>query len=120
MFLLQRKVWKIVLSSATLRLCAINTRQYSRNALRTGCIISRREQQLRGLDLIFSSSRFYSRRLQDAERKAEKRKGDKKKQVILIDQDGNNLGSMTLDVANQLTEAQGMELVVVSLLSIYI
>lgn len=67
----------------------------------------------RGLYLIFSSSRCYSRRLQYAEKRNEKRKGDKKKQVVLIDQDGNNMGSMTLDVATQLTEAQGMELVIV-------
>ncbi|XP_011405004.1 PREDICTED: uncharacterized protein LOC105313352 [Amphimedon queenslandica] len=116
-FLLQRK---IALPSTALRLCAINTRKYSQNVLRTGCIMSRRDQQLehgRGLYVIFSSSRCYSRpssrRIQYAERKSEKRKADKKKQVILIDQDGNNIGSMTLDVATQLTEAQGMELVTV-------
>lgn len=57
------------------------------------------------------NTRFYSRLLQSADKRVKRHKSALKKQVILIDHNGTSLGSMTRQVAMELAEAQGMELV---------
>lgn len=57
-----------------------------------------------------SSFCHYSRLVQ-ARLKNEKRKKDLNKSVMVIDNDGNNKGIMSMNLAIQLAESEGMELI---------